>query len=76
MFGLFLFSSESEEEAPPPKKEYHFKNKKEAIEAFKTLLKEKVRIFLDLQCMMFQHNFIVDRNSQYARCRKMMTIKI
>ncbi|XP_070210706.1 pre-mRNA-processing factor 40 homolog A-like isoform X2 [Littorina saxatilis] len=34
-------SPESDEETPPPKKEYHFKNKKEAIEAFKTLLKEK-----------------------------------
>lgn len=43
LFSICCFSSESEEEAPPPKKEYHFKNKKEAIEAFKTLLKEKVR---------------------------------
>ena len=43
LFSICCFSSESEEEAPPPKKEYHFKNKKEAIEAFKTLLKEKVQ---------------------------------
>lgn len=43
VLGFCCFSSESEEEAPPPKKEYHFKNKKEAIEAFKTLLKEKVQ---------------------------------
>lgn len=34
-------SDESEGDVPPPKKEYTFKNKKEAIEAFKALLKEK-----------------------------------
>ena len=48
LFSICCFSSESEEEAPPPKKEYHFKNKKEAIEAFKTLLKEKVQSLFGL----------------------------
>lgn len=38
---MICLSDESEEEAPPPKKEYIFKNKKEAIEAFKALLKER-----------------------------------
>ncbi|PVD30953.1 hypothetical protein C0Q70_10229 [Pomacea canaliculata] len=34
-------SDESENETPAPKKEFVFRNKKEAIEAFKALLKEK-----------------------------------
>ncbi|KAL5006562.1 hypothetical protein ScPMuIL_015368 [Solemya velum] len=36
-----LFSSEEEEEEKPSKKEYIFKTRKEAMEAFKCLLKEK-----------------------------------
>ena len=41
-FILSVFSSESEGDSSSPKKEYHFKNRKEAIEAFKNLLREKV----------------------------------
>ena len=46
MIFVFLFSSssDSEEEKPMPKKPLKFKNKKEAMEAFKALLKEKVMI--------------------------------
>ena len=47
LLKYFLFcnysSSESEEEKPMPKKPLKFKNKKEAMEAFKALLKEKVK---------------------------------
>ena len=40
--SLSFSSSESEEEKPMPKKPLKFRNKKEAMEAFKALLKEKV----------------------------------
>lgn len=43
---MILYSDESENETPAPKKEFVFRNKKEAIEAFKALLKEKVGMLM------------------------------
>ena len=41
---LLLFYSESDDEEPGQERKFIFKTKKEAIEAFKTLLRDKVRI--------------------------------
>ena len=41
-FLVYLSCREAAEEKKAKKKEYTFKNKKEAIEAFKMLLKDKV----------------------------------
>lgn len=53
---MYIFCSDEEEEKP--KKEIVplvFKNKKEAMDAFKSLLKEKVCLLLSLKKFIFGH---------------------
>lgn len=53
---MYIFCSDEEEEKP--KKEVVplvFKNKKEAMDAFKSLLKEKVCLLLPLKKFIFWH---------------------
>lgn len=53
---MYIFCSDEEEEKP--KKEVVplvFKNKKEAMDAFKSLLKEKVCLLLSLKIFIFGH---------------------
>lgn len=53
---MYIFCSDEEEEKP--KKEVVplvFKNKKEAMDAFKSLLKEKVCLLLSLKKFIFGH---------------------